>query len=178
MSQLPTLLPAPSWPPLSGVVVRPVDGLDGAGLRSFYDHLSADSRRSRFLGSGAQVSSRQCEAFCQVDHRNREGFVAVMCEQGPNDGLIVGHICLEPLEPGHEAIAVAVADSFQGRGIGRELVRIAVESARQRGVRELVASTFAANGRMLRLLHLVPGESTTLRSADGGVVEAIIPLAG
>lgn len=176
MRHLPTLLPAPSGPPPFGVVIRPVDEADSAGLRSFYDRLSAESRRSRFLGSGAQVSSRQCETFCQVDHRHREGFVAVVSEQGPGDGLIVGHVCLEPLEPGHEAIDVAVADHLQGRGIGRQLVQAAVKSARQRGVQELVATTLAGSGRMLRLLHLIPGESTIV-ATNGGVAEAVIPLA-
>lgn len=175
MSQLPTLLPAPGAPAPVGVVIRPVDGADGIGLGSFYDHLSADSRRSRFLGSGAQISPRQCEAFCEVDHRRREGFVAVLSEQGPSDGLIVGHICLEPTEPEQEAIGLVVADSFQGRGIGRRLVGAALKSARQRGVRELVARSVAGSGRMLRLLHLIPGESTIV-AANGGVAEAVIPL--
>jgi acetyltransferase len=176
MSQLPTLLPGPSGPPPSGVVIRPVDGADSAGLHGFYDHLSADSRRSRFLGSGAQISSRQCEAFCQVDHRHREGFVAVISEHGPRDGLIVGHLCMEPADGGREEIAMVVADAFQGQGIGRQLVRVAVDWARRRGVRELAATTFSDNGRMLRLLHLIPGGSSIV-AANGGVVEAVIPLA-
>lgn len=176
MSQLPTLLPAPSGTPPSGVAIRPVDAADSAGLRSFYERLSADSRRSRFLGSGARVSTRQCEAFCQVDHRHREGFVAVLNERGPGDGLIVGHLSLEPADGGREEIAVVVADAFQGRGIGRQLLRAAVQWARRRGIRELAATTFAGNGRMLRLLHSIPGEPTILAS-NSGVVEAVIPLA-
>jgi acetyltransferase len=102
--------------------------------------------------------------------------VAVLSELGPRDGLIVGHLCLEPADHGREEIALAVADAFQGRGIGRQLVRAAVDWARKQGTHELVATAFASNARILRLLRSIPGEPSVL-AADGGLVETVIPLA-
>jgi RimJ/RimL family protein N-acetyltransferase len=45
-----------------------------------------------------------------------------------------------------------VADAHQGRGVGTRLVRAAADEARRLGLHRIVASTFADNARMRRLL--------------------------
>lgn len=168
----------PSRPGHAAIEIRPVDAADTEGLRSFYADLSAESRRARFLGSRAGLSEHQCRSFCGVDHEHREGFVAVLAGAHPRDGEIVGHACLEPSgERDGAEIAVAVADAFQGQGIGRALVRVAAGWARRRGLRELRATAFASNARILGLLRSFPF-SARLREADAGIVELVIPLDG
>jgi len=138
-------------PRRSRVSVRPIEASDAGDLSAFYAGLSDESRRRRFLGTVRGISPDQAWAFAATDHRASDGFVAVAHEAGPNDGRIVGHLCLVPDGEGGNEVAVAVADVFQGRGIGRQLMAAAVESARRRHVPALTLSLFADNAVMRRL---------------------------
>ncbi len=98
-----------------------------------------------------------------------EGFVAEV------DGRIVGHLCLEPAGPRKLELAVAVSDEVQGRGVGRELLEAAIDWARQRRFRAILASAYADNFRVLRLLSSAP-YPVHVTPADAGVVDVVIPL--
>ena len=87
--------------------------------------------------------------FDSVGKKYPNGFVAL--ERA--SGLIVGHLCLEPLRPAVEEIGVAVEDRYQRRGIGRCLLRAAVASARRRGISCLEARMLAGNTGIHRLLE-------------------------
>jgi L-amino acid N-acyltransferase YncA len=126
--------------------VRRIAPEDAAELERFYAGLSADSRAQRFHGGSRGVSRDQAAGFAAADHRRRDGFVAV------DSGRIVGHLVLEPLEPGVEELAVAVDNLHQHRGVGTLLLAAAFASARLRHVDRLVAWVAAANVPMRRLL--------------------------
>ena len=126
--------------------VRRVAPQDWAELERFYAELSVDSRASRFHGASRGISHEQADDFAAADHQRRDGFVAVV------DGRVIGHLLLEPLEPGVEELAVAVDDRFQHHGVGTLLLAAALASARLRGVERLVAWVMAANGPMRHLL--------------------------
>ena len=154
------------------LTLRRVRPSDGAALSAFYAGLSAESRRSRFLGPASGVSDALSRSFCTPDHSHAEGFVALAA-----DGALVGHLCLEPLDESRLELAVAVADEWQGRGIGRALFEAALGWARQRRYREVVASAYADNGRVLRLLSSAPF-AAQVSPAGAGVVNVTLPLAG
>ena len=95
------------------------------------------------------ITGVQAAHFACADGEDADGFVAVEEESG----LIVGHLCLERVRPGVEEIGVAVADRFQGRGIGRNLVRAGVGAARRRGTSTLQATMLSGNRGIHRLLQ-------------------------
>lgn len=145
--------PARTTPGLRGgdrrwVSIRPIERSDAAGLSDLYASLSPPSRRSRFLGTVRN------EVVAETARTGAEepGFVAVLAENGPRDGEIIGHVTLLPVGPQRAEVAVVVADGFQRRGIGTMLVRAAVGEARAQGIRRIVASTFVENRGMRRLL--------------------------
>jgi GNAT superfamily N-acetyltransferase len=148
---------------------------DAAALGRFYDSLSPDSRRARFLGSVGALPEQASRSFCTPDHIHGEGFVAVAAQVGGQRPEIVGHVCLEPISTGQLELAIAVADGQQGRGVGRRLFEAALGWAAERHYRAIVASAFADNARVLRLLSSAPYPPRQ-RPADGGVVDVIIPL--
>ena len=157
--------------------IRPIQPADHDELRRFYAGLSDESRRTRFFTATAGIGDRQSTYFCTPDHAHREGFVAVT---GPSDRIdrpdrIVGHVCLEPDGPDRAEIAIAVADAVQGRGIGRQLVEVAVDWARRDGIRTLSATMLGGNPAIQRLLlHL--GLPTVTRPVGAGVVQVTIEL--
>jgi GNAT superfamily N-acetyltransferase len=157
---------APAERPIEIRRVRPSDWMK---LREFYALLSPDSRRARFLGSGAGLSDAQSLSFCTPDHVHGEGLVALAGER------LVGHLCLEPCDAEQLELAVAVSDDCQGRGVGRRLFEAALSWASRGGFRSIVATAYADNARVLRLLSSAP-HGAVIRGPDAGVVTVDVPL--
>ncbi|HUG47436.1 MAG TPA: GNAT family N-acetyltransferase [Candidatus Limnocylindria bacterium] len=166
------LLTGPAQPAVSVRRVRPADGPE---LAAFYAALSPESRRARFLGYSTGIDEEMSHSFCRPDHMHAEGFVARLPGTAGEEGPLVGHLCLEPAGPRRSELAVAVADDQQHRGIGRALFEAALAWAEAHGQQAILASAFADNGRVLRLLSSAPHPCRIL-PADGGVVDVIVPL--
>ena len=128
-------------------------------------------RFARFMGMGTGLAAEAADRFACANHSAADGLVAVLHEAGPDDGRIVGHLCMEPDGTGAEEIAVAVAEGFRGLGIGTALMHEAVQSAQRRRVPRLTATMFATNQAMRRLM-LDAGPPAIVDELDAGV-EAI-----
>jgi RimJ/RimL family protein N-acetyltransferase len=134
----------------TSIRIRPIEPRDADALDRFYAGLSDESRATRFLGATRGLRGEQARRFCSTDHHHREGLVAVA---GCPADTIVGHLCLEPDDEAASAeMAIAVADAWQRRGIGRALLEAGIEWARHEGLRQLTAVTWAANVAIARLL--------------------------
>jgi acetyltransferase len=134
------------------VRIRAIRPNDEAELRCFYAGLSPESRRTRFFAVSPGLSQAQSHAFCTTDHDHREGFVAVARIGPDRDERIVGHLCLEPDGTETAEVAVAVADEFQHRGIGRRLLTAGAAWARREHISHLTATMLAGNAPIHRLL--------------------------
>jgi GNAT superfamily N-acetyltransferase len=160
--------------PLPGAfLIRAIAPGDEAALEAFYGALSPASREARFHGE-ASVGDKAAHSFCAAEHEGRHGVVA---ESLARDGrwIMVGHLCLEPLPDGTAEVAVAVADAWQHHGVGRALLREAIEWARRHDVRALLASVRWSNGPMLRLLRDT-GRLVTFGAEDSGVVDVMLAI--
>ena len=155
------------------VTIRRTAPTDADALQRFYAYLSEDSRHLRFFGCSRGISHLQAVSFCAPDHEHREGFVAV---NTGDDGrpVIIGHLCLEPADERTAEVAIAVADGFQRRGVGRRLMSSGIDWARSVGITRLTATTLATNVPIQRLLAglgfatsvRAQGANTTLVSID------------
>jgi L-amino acid N-acyltransferase YncA len=152
-----------------GVRIRRIRTADASEVCRFYADLSDESRRRRFLAFTRELSDEQASRF------SRHGFVATVSSQSGD--RIVGHLTLEPAEPHVEEVAVAVADEWQHRGIGRALYAAALESAQKRGVRRLEATMFAYNTPIRRLLTGA-GRPYRITSDELGTLKLTIDLDG
>ena len=155
--------------------IRRVRPSDGSGLQEFYAGLSPESRRARFLGFSRSLGDDRVRQFCTPDHVHDEGFVAVADVSGHQ--RIVGHLCLADAGERCLELGVAVADDLQGRGIGRRLFEAGLTWAHSHDVEQLVASAFADNTRVLRLLSSAPHGARIVQGGSG-VVDVTIPLRG
>lgn len=155
------------------VRIRRIGPADLAGLRLFYDNLTEESRRTRFMGRTSGIGERQSTWFCTPGHDHREGFVAVA--GAGRDERIVGHACLEPEDLATAEIAIAVADEIQGTGVGRRLVDAAVGWARRHGFRRLSATMLAGNAPIQRLLMGL-GLPSVAEPVGAGVTDIRIDL--
>lgn len=142
----------PSQAPEPDVIVRPIRPADGEALERFYQDLSPESRWARFLGATAGISPGQSSFFCSPDHQHREGFVAELPGDAHDSPRVVGHLCLEPDGKRSAEVAIAVADRFHGRGIGRRLMSAGLEWAGRQGIETLTATMLEGNVGIRRLL--------------------------
>ncbi len=139
----------------SGSLVRDVLLRDGSTLRlqvptpadfedvkEFFDRLSAESRYMRFHGSGGtEIAAR---AAVQVGGVDRVTLIARY------DGRVVAVAGFDGLrEPGAAEVAFAVADDFQGRGVGTRMLEQLAAIAADRGINRFDAEVMSANGAML-----------------------------
>lgn len=169
-----TVTPANATRTRARVTIRPIEAVDAFGLSAFYASLSAESRARRFLGASRGISPADAARFASVDHRTEDGYVAVVAEAGPDDGLIVGHATLTSNGAGTPPeIAFAVADGWQRRGIGTALLREMIGAAERRGIRRLECSVLADNLAMQRLLAH-GGWSSRVTAFDGSTLEVEI----
>lgn len=156
------------------VTIRPVQPADRSELSRFYAALSDDSRYARFLTTMRGISEGAAATFCGPDHEHREGLVATYRSPDGAD-RIVGHLCLDPVGDGTFEMAVAVAETWRGRGIGRRLLGDAIAWARQHRIVRLRATMLATNAPVIALIRST-GCRVVLCEPDGGVIEASIEI--
>jgi GNAT superfamily N-acetyltransferase len=155
--------------------IRAIRATDSAELKRFYCALSTESRRTRFLYPSVGPTPTQCATYCTTDHDHREGFVAVVGTDRGRRERIVGHLCLEPDGSSAAEVAIAVAEEFQHRGVGRLLLAEGVAWARRERIAQLTATMFAGNAAIQRLLMGV-GLPARERYVGAGVSEITIDL--
>ena len=132
---------------IDDIRVRRVRPDDAAELARLYAELGESSRCLRFHRAAHAVTARDAAKLAAVDHRDREGFVAV------HGSDVVGHLALEPRGCGVNELAVVVDDDTQGRGVGNLLLVAALAWARLRGIQMLVAWVMAENAVARHLLE-------------------------
>lgn len=158
------------------VQIRPIRPDDRHELARFYARLSTESRYARFHAVSNGIGAKAVDIFCGPDHEHREGFVADAIEGEQGGHAIVGHLCLEPGESDLE-MAVAVADDWQRRGVGRSLLSAAIKWATDHGIARLEASTFSTNSAILGLVASLECPTHT-SSPSAGVVTLTIDVVG
>ncbi|MEO5837527.1 MAG: GNAT family N-acetyltransferase [Acidimicrobiales bacterium] len=151
------------------VTVRPIATTDDERLTRFHESLSAETTRMRFFSVHPHLSRRETARFTDVDHIDREAWVALV------DGEIIGVGRYERLtNPLDAEVAFVVADRWQGFGVGPILLRQLTDCARAVGIRRLVAETLAENRRMLDMFAHAGLPIT--RSMKHGVVSVAMTL--
>ena len=88
---------------------------------------------------------------------------------------IVGHLCLEPIATRDAEMAIAVADAWQHRGLGRALLGQAIVWARDHGLERVSASMRCSNVAIIGLIRST-GLPVTFDWGDCGIVDAHIDV--
>jgi acetyltransferase len=113
----------------------------------FISGLSQESLYQRLQYSAREVSSASAARLLELDYVDTLAIAAIA---GPDDGGdIVGVSRYARIDGTDRAeCAVVVADAWQGRGIGTELMRSLAGAARARGILALVGLSLAENKRI------------------------------
>jgi len=133
------------------IAVRPANEKDDPALAAFFEHVSKDDLRFRFLSAVQKVSPEQIAAMTHVDHRQTEDFLVF--ESGGSE--IVGNAMLAADKSLQTAeVAFTVHSDFKGRGIESALLKYVTETARahrSRAARTIAPSNWSAPWDSLRV---------------------------
>ena len=132
------------------LVVRPIGPDDASLLQAFVRRLSARSRHFRFFVALAELSAAQLDRFVSVDPARDLALVALSGRQEGTTIVAEARYALAQKDDNAE-FAIAVADDFQRRGLGRQLVKQLLATAWRRGVRRLFGEIKSDNRAMLAL---------------------------
>src|SRR5215472_1788225 len=132
----------------STVRVRAVLPDDGEALERFLRNLSEESRVFRFF-TAINDMSWAAERFVDVDYHDCHSLVAL---SGQNEE-IVGHGYYALDKPGVAEVALAVADSVQGMGLGSILLGHLAAAASAAGITTFTAEVMPENHRMLTVFR-------------------------
>jgi RimJ/RimL family protein N-acetyltransferase len=155
----------------SGVLVRQVRSTDTVLLADGFARLSEQSRRMRFLGKKDELTAAELRYYANVDHHDHEALIAL--DPASGRGVGVARYVRDADDPQAAEIALTIADDWQGRGLGTELLARLSHRGRQEGICRFTGVVSHDNGPMGMLLRSV-GAVETHRSQ--GTVEYDIAL--
>jgi GNAT superfamily N-acetyltransferase len=128
---------------INGITVRPLRNGETGTVQAVFDRLGARSRLLRFHGAKNVLTAADLAALARVDDTHHV-LVALV------DGQPIGIARL--VRDGDSAeVAFAVADAWQGRGVGTILVERLREDARAAGITRFVAEVLPGNAPGLAL---------------------------
>jgi acetyltransferase len=124
--------------------------------------LSPRSRYLRFFAPIERMSKRLLDQMTQVDGHRHVAWLALTPDESTGVG-VVRYVRVADHDQAAE-VAIAVADDWQGGGLGGELLRQTMDHARLAGLDLLIATTLRENSAGAGLLQAA-GFAAKRRSA-------------
>jgi acetyltransferase len=151
------------------LTLRPVTPADAERVDRFYEGLTAEDLRFRFLSAQPHLSDALLTSLIDIDHRHREHLLAFA-----SSGELVASLLIAA-DPGFETaeVAIAVAPAFKGRGVGWSLLHHAVDLARERGIKRLQSIESRANRGAIEIEHALGFRSSDY---DGDATLALLEI--
>ncbi|MEO8684091.1 MAG: GNAT family N-acetyltransferase [Devosia sp.] len=144
--------------------VRPVRPADEPALRLFFDNVTPEDLRFRFLTTLKRVGHDRLRAMIDVDHRRSETFIASVQVDGPIIAVAM-LACDEAMEIGE--VAITLSPAFKSKGFGWELLRHISRFAEANGIKMLQSLESRSNHAAIQLeqdfgftAQTYPGDST------------------
>ncbi len=153
--------------------LRAPEQADEGELVRFFAELSDQSLYRRFHGHPS-VDARLVAPNLDPEWAERGALLgAVATDDGERVVALASYMRLREREAAE--VAFAVADDYQGRGIGTRLLEQLAARAAEQGIERFVAEVIADNRPMLRVFS--EAGFTVSRTFAGGVVEVTFPIA-
>jgi len=150
------------------ITIRPAKPVDGRRIQEHFYTQDKDDIYSRFFQARTRFVRDDVESMFQIDYVKNLTLLAVVGEFGFGKVISVGEYLLDPAKNIAE-IAFSVSKEWQGKGLGKIIMKKLSEAARENGISGLMAYTLPRNQGMLKLFKSLPYKTKTLY--DGEVVE-------
>jgi acyl-CoA hydrolase/RimJ/RimL family protein N-acetyltransferase len=142
--------------------LRPIKPTDEAMLHEMFYRFSRETVYQRFFAVRRFFEHRDLQRFCTIDYERDMTLVATIRDDVVTRVVGMALYVRDP-KTGFGDCAFVVADEYQNRGIGTEMILRLTDIARESGLRGYTANVLATNVRMLRLFEK-PGFDVATRS--------------
>jgi acetyltransferase len=165
-----------TWTLPSGetLTLRPIRHDDVALEEAFVRSLSPETGYQRMLSGGLKVTPEWLYKMTHIDYERHMAFAVTTSDEGAERFVAVGRYVIDAEKPSAE-FALVIADAWQRRGLGRRLLEVLLEHARDAGLDEMTGVVLATNTPMLRLAHRM-GFAVTAEPDDATVRRIQRPL--
>ncbi|MFI5404790.1 MAG: GNAT family N-acetyltransferase [Candidatus Gagatemarchaeaceae archaeon] len=132
------------------VLLRPIRPEDEAMEAEFINGLSEETSRYRFFNIVRDLPHGDLVRYCNIDYDREMAIVAEVKEGGRRREVGVGRLIAEP-ERARGEFAVAIADQYQGKGLGRKLLDMIIDIAEEKHLEAIYGVVLKDNAVMLSL---------------------------
>ena len=150
------------------VAFRPAKPVDERRIQEHFYNMDQKDVFTRFFHAKKRFVREDVEGMSQIDYIKNLTIVAVVGEFGFGKVVGVGEYALDESNNIAE-VAFSVSHGWQGKSIGKILMRKLAEAARENGISGLCAYVLHGNMGMIRLFHTLPYKVSTV--FEGGDTE-------
>jgi acetyltransferase len=157
------------------VVLRALHPGDIEREMAFADGLSEETLHLRMQYSTKGLTREDAARLLQLDYVDSMAIGAFVASAAGEELVGVSRYAREPGSD-HAECAIVVADAWQGRGLGTELMRTLGAAAKARAIRRLEGASLAENQRIHEWARRF-GFDVRTEPNSGGQVNVIVDLA-
>ena len=153
----------------SRITIRPTLPQDLELQREFFRSLSTEGRYRRFMVPLNELPEVVAQRFISIDYRSHVALLAEVFDDGREIMIGEARYVVDERDPSTCEFALAVADDWQGRGIGRVLLARLEREAAASGIRRMLADTLYDN-KAMRALAASSGYTVRANREDARLV--------
>ena len=135
---------------VGSLVIRPIKPEDATLLTALFESLTPETIYFRFFTPLKSLPHSMLVRFTQIDYEREIALVAIQKSGSEKTMLGVSRVIMAK-DQNRAEFAVLVADRWQGKGIGAELLKQCLSISRERNIREVYGVVLAENTMMLAL---------------------------
>jgi acetyltransferase len=113
--------------------------------------LSPESRHNRFMAEIRELSPEMLARFTRINWPHDLALIVTRDDGREQEIAVARYVALGV--PGQCEFALAVADGWQGRGVGYRLMQTLMRFAREAGFERMDGYVLTANHKMLELMQ-------------------------
>ena len=159
----------------SRAVVRPALPQDRELQRAFVRALSDEARYFRFMTSLRELPEAMAERFTSIDYRSHVALIVTIFADAAETMIGEARYVVDEGDATACEFALAVADGWQGMGLGRMLLERLAQHAASSGIRHMAADAVSTNKAMIALAKRIDFAAAPKRE-DGRLVRLVKDL--
>jgi len=147
------------------VTLRPAKPVDERRIQEHFYNLDKTDIVSRFFHEKTSFVRDEAQGVSQIDYIKDLTIVALVGEFGFGRVIGIGEYLLDPAKNIAE-VAFSISKEFQGKGLGKILLKKLCMAARENGIAGLVAYTSPGNKGMIKLFNTLSFKTKTFFDGD------------